>query len=61
MNQILTEDQIEMIVEKTTNGFDHQLLTGKITQSEYDREISTLNSWTIEQLRILDESYDLTA
>ena len=48
---ILSQDQIDMVVEKTTNGFDHQLITGKITQSDYNRKIDELDQWAIEQLK----------
>jgi hypothetical protein len=47
----MTEDQIERQVERAMDRLDAQLLSGKLTQAEYDREVSTLDKWAQQQAR----------
>lgn len=47
--QALTEDQIETRVEKAIDRLDRQLMTNKISQEEYDREVFTVDKWASQQ------------
>lgn len=47
--QALTEDQIETRVEKAIDGLDRQLMTNKISQEEYDRDIVAIDKWASQQ------------
>ena len=47
----LTEDQIERRVEATIDRLDRQLMRHEITQEEYDREVSIVDSWAIQQYK----------
>jgi len=51
--QLLTEDQIENLVEKAIDRLDHQLLTGKITPKEYENEVSIVDKWSIQQYKFI--------
>ena len=41
----MTEDQIERRVEAGMDALDRKLLSGKLTQAEYDEATSKLNDW----------------
>jgi hypothetical protein len=47
--QVLTETQIEDIVERQIDKLDDKLLSGKLTQSEYDYEVSIIDKWANQQ------------
>jgi hypothetical protein len=47
--QVLTENQIESIVERQINKLDAQLMSGKLTQSEYDHEVMIVDKWASQQ------------
>lgn len=42
----MTEEQIERRAERAMHRLDAQLIGGKITQAEYDREVQSLHRWT---------------
>ena len=45
----LTENQIESTVERVIDKLDRQLLTGKLTQQQYDQEVHIIDKWAIQQ------------
>lgn len=47
----MTEDQIERRVERTMDSLDHRLLSGKLSQADYDREVVCLDKWAQQQVR----------
>ena len=47
--QILTEDQIERMVERQIDRLDRHLLTNQISQEQYDRDIVSLDKWASQQ------------
>lgn len=47
----MTEDQIELKVEREMDKLDRKLMDGRITQEEYDREIYLLDKWAEQQYR----------
>lgn len=55
MDYVLTEQQIENIVEKTMDALDKKLMSHKLTQSEYEQEIHILDKWAIQQYKHLQE------
>lgn len=49
MSVLLNEDEIERIVEVTTDSLDKMLMKGILSQEEYDREIVALDKWASQQ------------
>lgn len=47
----MTEDMIERVIEREMNRLDKELLSGSITQEEYDCEVAELDKWSREELR----------
>ena len=45
----MTENQIEIIVERAINKLDARLMQSKITQSEYDYEVLIIDKWATQQ------------
>jgi hypothetical protein len=45
----MTENQIEIIVERSIDKLDARLMQSKITQSEYDYEVSIIDKWATQQ------------
>ena len=45
----MTENQIEIIVERAIDKLDARLMQSKITQSEYDYEVSIIDKWASQQ------------
>jgi hypothetical protein len=45
----MTENQIEIIVERVIDKLDARLMQSKITQSEYDYEVSIIDKWATQQ------------
>ena len=45
----MTENQIEIIVERAIDKLDARLMQSKITQSEYDYEVSIIDKWATQQ------------
>ena len=43
--QMLTEDQIERLVERRMDGFDRNLIAGHMSQIAYDTKVTDLNDW----------------
>lgn len=52
MFETLTETQIELIVERQIDKLDKQLMQGKITQEEYDREVLIVDKWASQQYNV---------
>jgi len=48
--QTLTEKQIEDRVERIIDCLDRQLLTGKLSQQEYDHEVMIVDKWAMQQI-----------
>jgi len=49
---MMSEDQIEFIVEKTMDKLDRQLMDGKLDHLEYDLEVSKLATWAERQYQV---------
>lgn len=47
----MTEAQIENHVERQMNILDKNLLSGKITQKEYEIDVKFLDAWARRQLK----------
>lgn len=45
----MTEDQIERRVEKMTDHLDRCLMSGAMTQRDYDKNMRELNRWSEAQ------------
>lgn len=41
----MTEDQIERVVERSTNKADRRLMAGIMSQADYDAEMAELSAW----------------
>jgi hypothetical protein len=50
-NTIMTEDQIERAVERTTDAIDAQYMAGKLSESEYKDKLSKLDQWAEREYR----------
>ena len=44
-NEILTENEIEHIVEKHINALDHRLMNNDMTQKEYEEAVVIIDKW----------------
>jgi len=55
----MTENQIEMRVEARVDLLDSLLMSGRLTQAEYDEEMKRLNDLAEEQYRILSKEVAL--
>jgi hypothetical protein len=51
--EILTEDEIEIRVERAIDRLDKMLMRGELTQEEYDREVWIVDSWSIQQYKVI--------
>lgn len=49
IEQALTEEQIERMVERQIERLDRHLLSNQITQEQYDRDIVALDKWASQQ------------
>lgn len=47
----MTEYEVELKVEREMDRLDRQLMQGKLTQDQYDREVYKLDKWAEKQLR----------
>jgi hypothetical protein len=45
----MTDNQIEIIVERAIDKLDARLMQSKISQSEYDSEVSIIDKWATQQ------------
>ena len=45
----MSESEIEIIVERVIDKLDKKLMQSKITQSEYDYEVSIIDKWSTQQ------------
>ena len=45
----MTENQIEIIVERAIDKLDARLMQSKISQSKYDYEVSIIDKWATQQ------------
>lgn len=48
----MTEEQVELHVEKRTNALDRALMSGTLTQADYDLAIRNLAAWAERKLRL---------
>lgn len=46
----MTEDDLERRVEARMNHLDKLLMSGKLTQREYDQRVATLDAWAASEL-----------
>ena len=51
----ITEDWIEITVERAIDKLDRKLLNGTISQEEYDQEVFILDKWAIQQFKYIGE------
>jgi len=49
---MMSEDQIEFIVEKTMDKLDRELADNKLDLIEYDLEVSKLTTWAERQYQV---------
>lgn len=47
----MTEDQIEVAVERRFDRLDGMLMRGEITQAQYDREAKDISRWARKQYK----------
>jgi hypothetical protein len=47
----MTEDQIERRVERVMDALDARLMSGKLSQADYDWEVVSLDKWASQQYR----------
>jgi len=45
----MTEDQIERRVEMIMDALDARLMSGSLSQSDYDQEVKRLRAWAEQQ------------
>jgi hypothetical protein len=45
----MTEDQIERRVERIMDTLDARLMSGSLSQSDYDQEVKRLRAWAERQ------------
>lgn len=51
--QVLTEAEIEYIVEKHIDDLDHRLMYNDLTQKEYDQAVIIIERWASQQLKAI--------
>lgn len=51
----MTEIQIENEVERKINTLDRQLLSGKLSQDQYDQEVAKVDKWANRQYNKLSK------
>ena len=54
--EILTEAEIELRVERQMDKLDRKFMRGKITQSEYEREVFILDKWAAQQYKAQEKT-----
>lgn len=47
----MTESQIELQVEMKMNSLDRQLMSGSLSEDQYDREVRKLDKWAEREYR----------
>ena len=57
--QALTENQIEATVERQIDKLDAKLMSGKLTQSEYDHEVMIVDKWASQQYEHAKAQYGM--
>jgi hypothetical protein len=45
------EDEIERVAEREMNRLDKELLSGALTQEDYDEEVEALDQWVREEYK----------
>ena len=51
---MIGETEIEIAVERAIDRLDRAFMAGKLTQSEYDREVSIVDKWAMQQYRSIE-------
>jgi hypothetical protein len=54
MNRPLTEQEIELKAGRAMDRLDARLMSGRLSQSDYNREVSTLDKWLQAQYDAID-------
>jgi hypothetical protein len=57
MNRPLTEQEIELKAERAMDRLDARLMSGRLSQSDYNREVSTLDKWLQAQYDAIDREF----
>jgi len=47
--KMIGETEIEIAVERAIDRLDRAFMAGKLTQSEYDREVGIVDKWAAQQ------------
>ena len=55
---MLTEQDIELRVEKSMDKIDTMLLNGRISEATYDQEVRTLDLWAKQQYSIMKGQHE---
>ena len=50
---MIGETEIEIRVERKIDSLDRAFMAGKLTQAEYDREVSIVDKWAGQQYRAI--------
>jgi hypothetical protein len=45
----MTEEQIERIAERKMDRLDARLMSGELSQAQYDAEVKALNQWMTDE------------
>lgn len=48
----MSEDQIELRVERTMDRIDAKFLSGKLTQDGYDMAVAAIHDWADKAFRV---------
>jgi hypothetical protein len=57
----MTEDQIERRVERAMDRLDAKLMSGRLSQAEYDHEVVILDKWALQQHSVYTRAIDYRA
>jgi hypothetical protein len=53
----LTENEIELRVERAMDKLDTLLMNNKLSQSDYDHQVSLLDKWAQAQYDVIPRDY----
>jgi hypothetical protein len=52
----MSEEKIERQVESKMDSLDRQLMSGRLSQREYDQKVKDLNKWAEQQYELLSRN-----
>jgi hypothetical protein len=56
LNILFSEEQIERKVERAIDRLDAALMSGKLTQAEYDVRVKSVNEWADDSMEQLEQA-----